>query len=87
MVSNYFGLPPDRGDQTPGGNEGDKAGELGFWGTKLKYPYGLLGKKTESADGTSDDEESVADEDEDDEDDEGDEDEDDNDGIDIFGHR
>lgn len=96
VVSNYFGLPPDResdktrtaqrlGDQTSNRNEDDTAGEPGFWGTKLKYPYGLLGKKTESVDGTSDDEDSAADEDENDEDDE--DEDDDDDGIDIFGHR
>ncbi|KAE8136156.1 hypothetical protein BDV38DRAFT_294024 [Aspergillus pseudotamarii] len=64
VISNYFGIPPDRGserpkstsffnDRAPKENETENSGEIRFWGAKFKYRYGFLSRGTESADGTS----------------------------------
>ena len=103
MISNYFGLPPDRepeksksaslfGDRLRRGSESDRSGELHIWGAKLKYQYGFLGEETESVDGTSEtgSEESYDGESclEEEETDNGYTDDDsDSDSIDIFGHQ
>lgn len=102
VVSNYFGLPPNRehddksistslfgsGTQRDAGN--DHGGELRIWGTKLKYSYGFLSRETESVDGeeaVESSDASVSENDEDDEQEEEEDDDDDDDSIDIFGHR
>lgn len=103
VISNYFGLPPDRepeksksaslfGDRLRRGSESDRSGELHIWGAKLKYQYGFLGEETESVDGTSEtgSEESYDGESclEEEETDNGYTDDDsDSDSIDIFGHQ
>jgi hypothetical protein len=69
----------------------DGEGELTIWGTRFKYRYGFLGRRTDPADDDeegeelSDSSESVAKNDEEDEEEE--DEEDDDEGIDIFGHR
>ncbi|GKZ18862.1 hypothetical protein AbraIFM66951_001820 [Aspergillus brasiliensis] len=74
VISNYFGIPPDRDSERlrstsffsgltfrdSGDNDG---GELRLWGTKIKYSYGFLGQETESVDGASDAEVGALDED------------------------
>jgi hypothetical protein len=69
VVSNYFGLPPDRdsnrskstlpffGDLAEKDSNDQAGGKLRLWGTNIKYKYGFLDRETESADGTSDVEE------------------------------
>lgn len=63
VISNYFGIPPERGSERPKSAsifgrrsstdaEKDDTGELRFWGTRFKYKYGFL-SRDESADGTS----------------------------------
>ncbi|EAW22978.1 RING finger and CHY zinc finger domain-containing protein [Aspergillus fischeri NRRL 181] len=69
VISNYFGLPPDResnrskstlpffGDLA-GKDSNDHAGsKLRLWGTNINYKYGFLDRETESAEGTSEVEE------------------------------
>ncbi|RAQ62626.1 CHY and RING finger domain protein [Aspergillus flavus] len=64
VISNYFGIPPDRGSERPKStsffngralqeNEDENSGEIRFWGAKFKYRYGFLSRGTESVDGTS----------------------------------
>ncbi|RHZ66204.1 uncharacterized protein CDV56_106200 [Aspergillus thermomutatus] len=69
VISNYFGLPPDRdsnrsrstlpffGDLAGKDSNDHTGGKLRLWGTKIKYKYGFLDRETESADGTSEVEE------------------------------
>ncbi|KAE8354432.1 hypothetical protein BDV28DRAFT_130909 [Aspergillus coremiiformis] len=112
VISNYFGIPPDRDSERPNSisffsgrtskeNEIEDSGEIRFWGTKFKYRYGFLSRRTESIDGTSEangeEDESNGEDDgygdrrsgysnSDEENEEEDEEEDDE-KIDIFGHR
>jgi hypothetical protein len=98
VISNYFGIPPERQPQRPtsisffGGqpnqtDENDGDGEVSIWGTRFKYRYGFLGRGSDPVDDDEEGEElsdsSDSDGKEGDEDDEEEEDE----GIDIFGHR
>jgi hypothetical protein len=69
VISNYFGLPPDResnrskstlpffGDLAGKDSNDHAGGKLRLWGTNIKYKYGFLDRETESADGTSEVEE------------------------------
>jgi hypothetical protein len=102
VISNYFGIPPDRQSQRStstsffgarlnqtGENDGD--GELSIWGTRFRY-RGFLSRGTDPADETptaEDDEEDaeLSSSSESDKNEDEDDDEDDNEGIDIFGHR
>ncbi|PLB34585.1 RING finger and CHY zinc finger domain-containing protein [Aspergillus candidus] len=63
VISNYFGIPPERGSERPksasifgrrssNDAEKDDTGELRFWGARFKYKYGFL-SRDETADGTS----------------------------------
>ncbi|KAL4774774.1 hypothetical protein BDW60DRAFT_150393 [Aspergillus nidulans var. acristatus] len=102
VISNYFGIPPDRQSQRSTSTSffssrlnrndvNDGEGELTIWGTRFKYRYGFLGRRTDPADDDeegeelSDSSESVDKNDEEDEEEE--DEEDDDEGIDIFGHR
>lgn len=101
VISNYFGLPPNRESEKPKSTSlfgrgqrdsgSDHGGELRLWGTKFKYSYGFLSRETESGDGDeameSSDESVSEDEDEEEQDKEEDDDDDDHESIDIFGHR
>ncbi|KAK6810828.1 hypothetical protein RU639_013380 [Aspergillus parasiticus] len=64
VISNYFGIPPDRGSERPNStsffngralqeNEDENSGEIRFWGAKFKYRYGFLSRGTHSVGGTS----------------------------------
>ncbi|GFF49773.1 predicted protein [Aspergillus udagawae] len=69
VISNYFGLPPDRessraksslpffGDLAGKDSNDHAGGKLSLWGTNIKYKYGFLDRETESADGASEVEE------------------------------
>lgn len=101
VISNYFGLPPDRGSERSKSTSlprigaskdgpSDKDGEFHIWGSKLKYRYGFLGEEAESVDEMSeaDGEEAYETTDGSEEEaDDDDDDDDDYDSIDIFGHR
>lgn len=101
VISNYFGLPPDReaeksksaslpGHGAPKSDPGDKDGEFKIWGSKLKYRYGFLGEETQSVDELSEadgEEVYTSGESEQEEEELDDDDDDDDDSIDIFGHR
>ena len=103
VISNYFGLPPDReserskstslfGDRPRKGSGSDKGGEIHLWGAKLKYQYGFLGEETESVDGTSETESEASYSgescvEEEETDNDHADDDSDSDSIDIFGHQ
>ncbi|KAF4266381.1 hypothetical protein KXW98_004421 [Aspergillus fumigatus] len=65
VISNYFGLPPDResnrskstlpffGDLAGKYSNDHAGGNLRLWGTNIKYKYGFLDRGTESTEGTS----------------------------------
>ncbi|KAF7163335.1 hypothetical protein CNMCM5623_008313 [Aspergillus felis] len=84
VISNYFGLPPDRessrskstlpffGDLAGKDSNDHAGGKLRLWGTNIKYKYGFLDRETESADGTSEVEEEGDDGDDGDNGDDGD---------------
>lgn len=103
VVSNYFGLPPERdsekssslpffGGLTRGDDEKDY-GALNFLSKKLRDRYGFLARDTPAAEGASEaeeEEEEGESSNSSDGEEDGDEEEDDGDGvehIDIFGHR
>ncbi|KAF7595741.1 hypothetical protein BBP40_004872 [Aspergillus hancockii] len=59
VISNYFGIPPERGSERPKStslfgdrtlkeNENEDGGEIRFWGSKFKYRYGFLGRTSET---------------------------------------
>ncbi|EAW07940.1 RING finger and CHY zinc finger domain-containing protein [Aspergillus clavatus NRRL 1] len=78
VISNYFGLPPDRetdrsrsttsffGGLTSKAGDDHSGGELSLWGTRIRYKYGFLDRDTESVDGVSDAQEDDVDDDDDD---------------------
>lgn len=103
VVSNYFGLPPDRETDKPsslpffssltrGDNENDY-GALNFLSKKLRDRYGFLGRDAPGPEGASEVEEEAdgAESSNSSENEDGDEDEEEEDDgdehIDIFGHR
>lgn len=102
VISNYFGLPPDRESERsksrPHSGNGldkddlkDKDGEFHIWGAKLKYRYGFLGEEAESIDELSENDEEgyeeMSEESASEEEQGEEEEEEEEDGIDIFGHR
>lgn len=102
VVSNYFGLPPDRDSDKPsslpffgglarGDNENDY-GALNFLSKKLRDRYGFLAREAPGTEGASEIEEEAdgaasSNSSDDGEDGEDDDDDDGVEYIDIFGHR